>query len=65
MNPSAIVVQFDVVGNVLLGLVPGGAHHVMDALVLQAGEERFGEGIVPTYPGAPEGMPEPELVEFR
>ena len=42
----------------------GRIHHVMDSFVLQAGEKRFRERIVPTLTGPPDRMPQPKLDQF-
>src|SRR5215470_5068433 len=36
-----IVAQFDIVGNVALGVLAGGIHGAVDVFVLQCGEEQF------------------------
>src|SRR6188472_3293506 len=63
MDASTIVVQFDPSCNVVGGFLSGRVDHVVDPFVLQGGEERLGERVVPANAGAAEGMPEPESVQ--
>ena len=46
--PGPIVKDFDVIEDVGPGQVPGFIDAFADALLFQAAEERFGNGIVPT-----------------
>ena len=65
VNSSLIVEQFDVAGNVLLRFLPCRIHDVMHSLVLQAGEKRFRQRIIPTLTGPPDRMPQPKPNQGR
>ena len=53
-----IVPEFDVPHNVAARMLAGRILGAVDTLVLQRGEERLRHGIVVTYPGAADGLPE-------
>jgi hypothetical protein len=65
MDASPIVMQLDVARNVLGGLLSCRVDHVVDTLVLEAGEERLGERVIPAHAGSTERVPEPKAFERR
>ena len=45
--------------------LPGRVDRAVHALVLQCGKERFGHGVIITYPGSTDRLPDPMFDEGR
>ena len=62
VKPAGIVAELDVPGHVFAGVFPGRVDGAVDPFDFDGGVERFGLGVVPAYPGPPDGTP---YAEFR
>ena len=65
MNSPGIVAELDVLGDVGPCALPCRVDRAMHTLVLQRGKERFGHGIIITYPGSTDRLPGALFAEGR
>src|SRR3954469_18821481 len=65
MNSPGIVAELDVLGDVGTRALPCRVDRAVHALVLQCRKERFGHGVIITYPGSTDRLPDPMFNEGR
>jgi len=63
METQPIIPQLDVPGNILFRLLPRRVNGTVDSFDFYCGVERLGESIVEAYPGAANGLPDPQTLE--
>jgi len=63
METDPIVPELDVSGNILLRFLPRWIDGTVDPFDLYCRIERLGEGIVETYPGPANGLPDAEALK--
>jgi hypothetical protein len=65
VEPSPIIEDFNVVGNILFGFVPCRINGAVHPLILQDRKKGFGQRIIVTAPGAAQGLPHVQCSEFQ